>query len=215
MKLTQSMFRLLGIAMLCVTTPGLAEPRSSRDQDTGLSWNDTCPKTLEEIAKLKQCVQCPREDDDYVTKVCCPPNDRFTGAKGGCVTTNIEVTCRLIKPEADRKSCYEKFLLPGVTTPGSNSTPGGLGLNPPSSGFVPPPVDPSFDTCMNKCQEIQRYTPFLDVIGCRYACGPNSKNPGNNNYQTGGCVGLRRYCYSLRSPPAFGACQNLYRELCY
>ncbi len=215
MKLTYPMFRLLGVAILCLATPGLAEPRDSRDRDTGLIRQDTCPKTLEEIANLKQCIVCPREDDNYVTKVCCPPNDRFAGAKGGCVTTEIEKTCRTVEPEADRKSCYEKLLLPGSSIPGSSTAPGNPRLSQPPYESPPSGGDSSFDTCMTKCREVQRYNPFVDVIGCQYACGPNSRNPENNNYQSGGCRGLLRYCYSLRLPLAFGACQNLHKQLCY
>ena len=214
MKLTHSMFQLLGIAVLCLATTGIAESRNDRDKETQLQSRNTCPTTREEIAALKACVQCPSKDNENYRKVCCPPNDRFDGARGGCVITPIEDACRNVEPEAARKRCYEDSLQ-GSTIPALPVIPGGPGATQLPSGSAPPIPDPSFDTCMNTCQQVQRYTPFLDIIGCRYACGPNSINPPDNNFQTGGCLGLRRYCYSLRFPPSIKACLNLHQELCY
>lgn len=215
MKRTYILCCLLSFVSLSLARTTSAESRKERDFNTALRWEATCPRTREEVAKLNQCIQCPRENDDYLTKVCCPPSERFDGAKGGCLITQDDLTCRSRRNERDRKNCYEAIVLPVLPSPSPGDS--GLPQQPPQlpPAEVNPPVfpapDPSFDRCLRACREAQNYVP-IDIIGCRNACGPNASNPPDSNYQTGGCVGLRRYCLSLIG--GYLSCQKLYRSLC-
>lgn len=213
MNRAYTLFLLLSFVSLGLASPAFTESRDARDFDTDLTWRDTCPSTREEIATLKQCVQCPRESDGYVTKVCCPPGDRFDTAEGGCVITAIERTCRPVKNERDRQSCYKLLLPPTSPDDSVQAPPRSL---PPASPPPPPlpPRDDSFYRCMQECRNVQYISPGdWDLIGCQYACGPNNKNPVDHNYQTGGCRGLYRYCTSLRWPFE-SRCKALYTNLC-
>jgi len=215
MKCTYTVSCLLTVASLGLATIAFSEPLDERDFTTKFRKEASCPRTREEIAKLKQCIQCPREDDDHITKVCCPPNERFEGAKGGCLITEDDFVCRTRRNARDRKICYETIVLPvwPNPSPGDSNQSQQVPQVPPSP--VNPPVfpapDPSFDRCLRACREAQNYLP-IDIIGCRNACGPNASNPPESNYQTGGCIGLRRYCASLIG--GYLSCQKLYRSLC-
>jgi hypothetical protein len=193
---------ILSPIVVCVTA--WAAPLEARDFNTKLPWRGSCPQTREEIAQLTQCVQCPRENDTYLTKVCCPPNDRFTGALGGCLITADEIACRLVKDEQARRRCYELLVPIGSGDP--------LPISPPGSGQVPglpptfsdtPPEQP-FNRCLRSCQLVQRYLPW-DLLGCQNACLAYGSNQG-------GCAGLKEYCKSLSI--GFFSCQRLYNELC-
>lgn len=194
------------IATASVTA--LADSISDRDFDTRLRWRSVCPQTREEIANLKQCIQCPRANDDYLTKVCCPPNDRFDGAKGGCVFTADEITCRTRQDVRRRRKCYETFLPPSsqdATSPVAPPESPPIPQRPPSP--IAPPVDSAtndfFEQCVSSCELEQRYL-WTDLIGCQNAC---------HQFSTDGCPALRRYCLSLRV--GYLSCQSLYRSLCY
>lgn len=177
-----------------------AAPLDARDFNTKLPWVGSCPQTPQEIAQLKQCIQCPRENDTYLTKVCCPPNDRFTGALGGCLITADEIACRLVIDGQARRRCYE-LLVPitkPITPPGYGQPPG----LPPS--YNDAPAEQPFNRCLRSCQLVQRYLPW-DLLGCQNACLAYAGNQG-------GCAGLRGYCKSLSI--GFFSCQKLYNELC-
>ncbi len=207
MQRTFTSLLLAATAIASISSTALADSISERDFDTRLSWRSECPQTREQIANLKQCIQCPRENDDYLTKVCCPPNDRFDGAKGGCVLTADEITCRTRRDARLRRKCYDT-LLPPISQDAPPVTPP---ESPPSLQRPPSPIEPpgssgtndSFEQCVSSCEQERRYL-WTDLIGCQNAC---------LNFSTDGCPALRRYCFSLRV--GYLSCQSLYRTLCY
>jgi hypothetical protein len=208
MKRARAFFLAIILSTFALSVSAGAEAIGERDFSTKLPWRDTCPRTRDEIAQLNQCVQCPRENDSYLTKVCCPPNDRFTGALGGCLITADETTCRLQKDEQARRRCYE-LLVPietrrpmPVYPPGTGQGPG----NPPSYYDLPlpPAAEGPFSRCMRSCQLVQRYLP-IDILGCDNACLAYG-------YDNSGCAGLREYCKTLSL--GLFSCQKLYNELC-
>jgi hypothetical protein len=208
MKRARALFFAIILSTFVLSITVWAESIGERDFNTKLPWRDTCPRTRGEIAQLSQCVQCPRENDSYLTKVCCPPNDRFTGALGGCLITADETTCRLQKDEQARRRCYE-LLVPietgrpmPVYPPSREEGPG----DPPPQYDLPPPpaAEGPFSRCMRSCQLIQRYLP-IDILGCDTACLAYGSNNGR-------CAGLREHCKSLSI--GLFSCQKLYNELC-
>jgi len=82
---------------------------SAEVQRPSFPFQDQCPTTIEEIRNLRQCKECFSPSGDGRTKVCCPPNARFVGSKGGCLLTAFHDWCT--QPGIiDAKRCFEEVL---------------------------------------------------------------------------------------------------------